>query len=171
MIFERSKNGNFRFSRIHPLLGELLQAVAMDPWERYPEGSSRLLPSPCGSEDLENLEDLRLDWQDHVQPGLRHHFDLERAVVSEDLACMTQRKGKIPSWTLEIPTDHSDAWLTTLNALRLALAEEHRFTEEDLSEKTPSDLETERGLALMQVNFYAFIQECLLQAMDDELGG
>ncbi|MCE9588205.1 MAG: DUF2017 domain-containing protein [Verrucomicrobia bacterium] len=167
MIFERSKNGNFRFSRIHPLLGELLQAVAMDPWERYPEGSMRLLPSPTESEDL---EDLRLDWQDHVQPGLRHHFDLERAVVSEDLACMIQRKGKIPSWTLEISTDHSDAWLTTLNALRLALAEEHRFTEKDLSEKTPSDLETERGLALMQVNFYAFIQECLLQAMDDELG-
>lgn len=167
MIFERSKNGNFRFSRIHPLLGELLQAVAMDPWERYPEGSARLLPSPCESEDL---EDLRLDWQDHVQPGLRHHFDLERAVVSEDLACMIQQTGKIPSWTLEISTDHSDAWLTTLNALRLALAEEHRFTERDLSEKTHSDLETERGLALMQVNFYAFIQECLLQAMEDESG-
>ena len=167
MIFERSKNGNFRFSRIHPLLGELLQAVAIDPWERYPDGSARLLPSPGESEDL---EDLRLDWQDHVQPGLRHHFDLERAVVSEDLACMIQRKGKIPSWTLEISPDHSDAWLTTLNALRLALAEEHRFTEKDLSEKTPSDLETERGLALMQVNFYAFIQECLLQAIEDESG-
>ncbi len=167
MIFERSKNGNFRFSRIHPLLGELLQAVAIDPWERYPDGSMRLLPSPGQSEDL---EDLRLDWQDHVQPGLRHHFDLERAVVSEDLACMIQRKGKIPSWTLEISPDHSDAWLTTLNALRLALAEEHRFTEKDLSGKTPSDLETERGLALMQVNFYAFIQECLLQAIEDESG-
>ncbi len=167
MIFERSKNGNFRFSRIHPLLGELLQAVAIDPWERYPDGSARLLPSPGESEDL---EDLRLDWQDHVQPGLRHHFDLERAVVTEDLACMIQRKEKIPSWTLEISPDHSDAWLTTLNALRLALAEEHRFTEKDLSEKTPSDLETERGLALMQVNFYAFIQECLLQAIEDESG-
>ena len=167
MIFERSKNGNFRFSRIHPLLGELLQAVAIDPWERYPDGSTRLLPSPGESEDL---EDLRLDWQDHVQPGLRHHFDLERAVVTEDLACMIQRKEKIPSWTLEISPDHSDAWLTTLNALRLALAEEHRFTEKDLSEKTPSDLETERGLALMQVNFYAFNQECLLQAIEDESG-
>ena len=167
MIFERSKNGNFRFSRIHPLLGELLQAVAIVPWERYPDGSTRLLPSPGESEDL---EDLRLDWQDHVQPGLRHHFDLERAVVTEDLACMIQRKEKIPSWTLEISPDHSDAWLTTLNALRLALAEEHRFTEKDLSEKTPSDLETERGLVLMQVNFYAFIQECLLQAIEDESG-
>jgi hypothetical protein len=167
MIFERSKNGNFRFSRIHPVLGELLQAVAIDPWERYPDGSTRLLPSPGESEDL---EDLRLDWQDHVQPGLRHHFDLERAVVTEDLACMIQRKEKIPSWTLEISPDHSDAWLTTLNALRLALAEEYRFTEKDLSEKMPSDLETERGLALMQVNFYAFIQECLLQAIEDESG-
>jgi hypothetical protein len=167
MIFERSKNGNFRFSRIHPLLGELLQAIALDPWERYPEGSARLLPSPGEAEDL---EDLRLDWQDHVQPDLRHHFDLERAVVSDDLAGMIQRQGKAPSWTLEIPPDHTDAWLTTLNALRLALAEEHRFTENDLSETELSDLSTERGLALMQVNFYAFIQECLLQAIEDDSG-
>ena len=83
---------------------------------------------------------------------------------------MIQLKGKTPSWTLEIPPDHTDAWLTTLNALRLALAEEHRFTEKDLSEKESSDLSTERGLALMQVNFYAFIQECLLQAMEDDSG-
>ena len=165
MIFERSKNGNFRFSRIHPLLGELLQAVAIDPWERYPEGSTRLLPSPGEGDDL---EDLRLDWEDHVQPGLRHHFDLERAVVSGDLAGMIQREGKAPFWSLEIPPDHTDAWLTTLNSLRLALAEEHQFTEKDLSEKEPSDLSTERGIALMQVNFYAFIQECLLQAMEDD---
>jgi len=164
MIFERSKNGNFRFSRIHPLLGELLQVVAMDPWERYPEGSARLLPSPGDDEEL------RLDWQDHVQPDLRHHFDLERAVVSDDLAGMIQQKGKTPSWILEISPDHTDAWLTTLNALRVALAEENRFTEKDLSEKESSDLSTERGLALMQVNFYAFIQECLLQAMEDESG-
>lgn len=164
MIFKRLKNGNFRFRRIHPLLGELLQVVAMDPWERYPEGSARLLPSPGDDEEL------RVDWQDHVQPGLRHHFDLERAVVSDDLAGMIQQKGKTPSWTLEISPDHTDAWLTTLNALRLAIAEEHRFTEKDLSEKEPSDLSTERGLALMQVNFYAFIQECLLQAMEDESG-
>ena len=167
MVFERSKNGNFRFSRIHPVLGELLQAVAMDPWERYPEGSARLLPSPGEGEDL---EDLRLDWEDHVQPGLRHHFDLERAVVSDDLAAMTQLKGKTPSWTLEIPPDHTDAWLTTLNALRLALAGEHRFTDKDLSEKEPSDLSTERGITLMQMNFEAFIQECLLQAMEDDSG-
>ena len=149
------------------MLGELLQAVAMDPWERYPEGSARLLPSPGEGEDL---EDLRLDWEDHVQPGLRHHFDLERAVVSDDLAAMTQLKGKTPSWTLEIPPDHTDAWLTTLNALRLALAGEHRFTEKDLSEKESSDLSTERGITLMQMNFYAFIQECLLQAMEDDSG-
>ena len=161
MIFELSNKGNPSFSGIHPLLAGLLQAVAVNPWERYPEGSSRLLPPP--GED----EELLLDWQDLVQPELRRHFDLERSHVAEDLAAMKQGNGENASWSLEIPTDHCDAWLTTLNALRLALVAEQGFTEADLSRKGNPDFSTERGLALMQVNFYAFVQECLLLVIDE----
>lgn len=181
MIFELSNKGNPSFSNIHPLLAGLLQAAALDPWERYPEGSARLLPPPGGDEEL------LLDWQDLVQPELRHHFDLERSLVAEDLAEMQEvheahevkrKKGDGGVWSLEIPMDHADAWLTTLNALRLTLVEEHGFMEEDLSRNEAPDFSSERGLALMQVNFYAFIQECLLQTMEsvedqesDEDGG
>ena len=167
MIFELSNKGNPSFKNIHPLLAGLLQAIALDPWERYPEGSSRLLPPPGVDEEL------LLDWQDLVQPELRHHFDLERSLVVEDLAEMhevKQAKGKEGGWSLEIPMDHADAWLTTLNALRLALVEEHAFTEKDLSRYEGPDFSSERGLALMQVNFYAFIQECLLQTMESAEG-
>lgn len=167
MIFERSNKGNLSFSNIHPLLAGLLQAAAMDPWERYPEGSARLLPPPGGDEEL------LLDWQELVQPELRHHFDLERSLVAEDLAEMHEmhdthqaKKKQGDSWSFEIPMDHADAWLTTLNALRLALVEENGFTEGDLSRNDAPDFSSERGLALMQVNFYAFVQECLLQTME-----
>ena len=162
MIFELSKNGDPLFSRIHPLLAGLVHAGMEDPWEHYPEGSARLRPPP-GKE-----EELREDWRDHVQPGLRRHFDSERAIVVADIAGMKQGKGRSPLWSLEIPNKHREAWLTTLNALRLALACEHCFTEEELSHKSSPDLSTGRGLALMQVNFYAFMQECLIQTLEQD---
>jgi hypothetical protein len=167
MIFEINDHGNPLFTGIHPLLVELLRAVALDPWERCPEGSERLLPSP--GED----EDLRLDWEDHVQPELRRHFDSERAVVAADLQGMKEpmEQGGKDEWaSLEIPLAHAEAWLTTLNALRLSLVGEHRFTEVDLTHESLPDLSDARGIALMQVNFYAFIQECLVRCLDDEGG-
>ena len=158
MYFELSKKGNPLFTRIHPLLAGILQAAALDPWERYPEGSARLLPAP--GED----EELRHDWEDFVQPELRRHFDAERTTVQADILAMKQGRGESALWSLEIPKEHGDAWLTTLNALRLAIASEYCLTEEELSEKESADFSTERNVALVQVNFFAFIQECLIQA-------
>ncbi len=157
MFFELSASGNPRFSKIHPLLTGLLQTAALDPWERTPEGSARLLPPP--GED----EELCRDWEDFVQPDLRRHFDLERAVVATDLLKMQEEKGKHSLWALEIPRVHADAWLTTLNSHRLSLVAEYGFTEQELAHPETSDLSTEREIALMQVNFFAFIQECLVQ--------
>ena len=159
MYFELSKSGDPLFSKIHPLLAAMLQAAALDPWERYPEGSARLLPSP--GED----EELCHDWQDFVQPELRRHFASERTLVAGDILGLKQGKGKESLWSLEIPREHCDAWLTTLNALRLALVTEHGFRESELADKENTDFSSERGMALMQVNFFAFIQECLIQAM------
>lgn len=157
MYFELSKSGNLLFSKIHPLLADILQTVAVDPWERYPEGSARLLPSP--GED----EELCTDWEDLVQPELRRHFDSERAVAAQDLDRLKKEKGKSAGWSLEIPHDHCDAWLTTLNAHRLTLVTEYHLTERELTENKEPDFVSERGFALMQVNFFAFMQECLIR--------
>jgi hypothetical protein len=173
MIFDPGTDGTPRFTGIHPLLAELLRAAALDPWERCPSGSARLTPAPGDDEEL------RHDWEDHVQPELRRHFEAERAVVAADLESLKPEKPKKgdaastqhPTWSLEIPPAHAEAWLTTLNALRLALAEEHGLTEADLSRHEEPDFSTERGLTLMQVNFYAFVQECLLLVLDERGGG
>ena len=161
MIFKLTSKGNPSFRRMDPLLGELLMAVALDPWERYPEASSRLLPLPGDDEGL------RLDWLDHVQPELRRHFDSERSLVARDLKNgMIKGKGKNGTYSLEIPLENANAWLTTLNALRLAIVEGHGLSEEELLRKVLPDLTSERGIALIQMNFYAFLQECLLQAIE-----
>lgn len=171
MIFDPGTDGMPRFTGIHPLLAELLRAAALDPWERCPSGSARLTPPPGDDEEL------RHDWEDHVQPELRRHFETERSVVASDLAGLKTEEGpvagfaQLPTWSLEIPPGHVEAWLTTLNALRLALAEEHGLTEADLSRNEEPDFSTERGLTLMQVNFYAFVQECLLLVLDERGGG
>jgi hypothetical protein len=160
VTFEFAKGGGGRFHGIHPVLEGILRTVALDPWERCPEGSARLLPPP--GED----EELCIDWQDHVQPELRRGFDAARAVVEGDLATMVREKDE--TWSLQIPADHGEAWLSTLNALRLALASEHVLTEAELSEREEPDFSTPRGLAVMQVNFFAFIQECLIRAMEGD---
>jgi hypothetical protein len=166
MIFDPGADGTPRFTGIHPLLAELLRAAALDPWERCPSGSARLTPPP--GED----EELLQDWEDHVQPELRRHFETERSVMAADLEGLKAEEAvagseQHPTWSLEIPPGHVEAWLTTLNALRLALAEEHGLTEADLSRNDEPDFSTERGLTLMQVNFYAFIQECLLLVLEE----
>jgi hypothetical protein len=174
MIFDPGTDGTPRFTGIHPLLAELLRAAALDPWERCPARSARLTPPPGDDEEL------RHDWEDHVQPELRRHFETERTVVASDLAGLKAEaeaedaaagSEQYPTWSLEIPPAHAEAWLTTLNALRLALAEEHGLTEADLSRHEEPDFSTERGLTLMQVNFYAFVQECLLLVLDERGGG
>ena len=60
-----------------------------------------------------------------------------------------------------------DAWIHTLNQARLAISTRYDFTEEDM-EKRVSLGGDARGLALFQVHFYGFVQECFLQQIEDE---
>jgi hypothetical protein len=161
VTFEFAENGGGRFHGIHPVLEAILRAAAADPWDRCPEGSARLLPPP--GEDSELIE----DWEDHVRPELREGFYKARSVVEEDLGAMTQNKKG--DWSLTIPADHTDAWLTTLNAVRLALASEHDLKEADMAaDEEEADFSTPEGMALLQVNLFGFMQECLIRAMGEE---
>lgn len=158
MTFEFTEGGGGCFHEIHSVVEAILRAAAADPWERCPEGSARLLPPP--GEDGELIE----DWEDHVRPELREGFFRARSVVEADLEAMTQ--GKKGDWSLTIHSDHVDAWLTTLNAVRLALASEHDLTEADMAaDEEETDFSTPKGIALLQVNLFGFMQECLIRAM------
>jgi len=156
VTFEFAEGGGGRFHGIHPMLEGVLRAVAADPWERCPEGSARLLPPP--GEDADLIE----DWEDHVRPELREAFCKARSVVDADLSAMARdKKGE---WSLTIPADHADVWLTTLNAVRLSLASEHGLTEADMAGDGDPDLASPKDLALMQVNLFGFMQECLIRS-------
>ena len=67
---------------------------------------------------------------------------------------------------MEIPPNHMDPWLGTLNQARLAIAEENHFGEQDLSEEISPDTSDPRSISLFQINFYGFLQECLVKMQD-----
>jgi len=51
--------------------------------------------------------------------------------------------------------------------MRLALASEHDIGEADLvADEEKTDFSTPKGMALLQVNLFGFMQECLIRAME-----
>ncbi len=136
--------------------------ICSDPLDS-PKAAGRLYCDP-------SKEDSKLneDWKAYVQPDLKHIFETANEVVNGDLAVFEQA-GKVPEFTLRIPLAHAESWLSSLNQARLALAANHDFTQEEMEQKTPEALTSERELALFQINLYGLLQEYLVEAiMGDE---
>jgi hypothetical protein len=61
---------------------------------------------------------------------------------------------------------HLEAWIHALNQARLALSARFGFTERDMEDAIPIEGD-QRALALFQVHFYGFLQECFLRQLED----
>lgn len=154
MHFRQHTSGALEIFDLHPLLAGLvteLPSVA----GRHENARGRLFPDPVGNG---SHEELRLDWREHVQPGLERFFASSRAIVARDVAAMSSGANR-----LLISSDHVDAWLNCLNQARLVIVEENAFTEADMDHREPPDLSCRRGLALLKVHFYAHLQEALVE--------
>ena len=103
------------------------------------------------------------DWKSLVHPGLQETFLSAREVVLADLRRISEIDGK---FTMEIPKNHIDAWLNALNQARLAIAGENHFGERDLAKEIVPDSTDPRSLALFQISFYGFLQECLVKMQE-----
>ena len=105
------------------------------------------------------------DWQEYVEPDLRHIFKSAQEIVEGDLKKFAPAEADETA-TLRIPVKNLEAWIHTLNQARLAISARNDFTEEDM-EKKVSLAGDARSLALFQVHFYGFLQECFLQQLED----
>ncbi len=163
MTIRRVKGGRIEFARIEPVEGELLKQVpgAAEP-EDNPRALARLFPKPAGDAEVVLAE----DWQELVKPELEHVFFSARRVVENDLTSMEAKRGGVAF--LSIPVTHAESWLNALNQARLVLAAKHDFTDRELSRYEPPASFSRRDLVLLQVNFYAAIQERLIEAMAEE---
>jgi hypothetical protein len=160
MEFYETDDGRLGLREIPPVVAELLRQIPRwtDVEDENVEG--RIFPSPATGPDG---EELRADWQAHVEPDLQEHFLSTRQVVEADLRGMTGEAGGL---SLEISRKHAEAWLNALNQVRLALAARHDFREEELSGDGPAEMLGERDLALFQIHFYAMIQGWLLEVLE-----
>ena len=157
MKLTATEEGALDLEEIPPFLFELLKAVPLRAASGDPRVESRFFPAPAQDELL--IE----DWKSLVQPGLQDTFLSAREVVLADLRKTSETVG---GFGMEIPPNHMDAWLNTLNQARLAIAEENGFGERDLSEEIVPDPSNPRLIALFQITFYGFLQECLVRMQD-----
>jgi Domain of unknown function (DUF2017) len=162
MMIRRWKDKSIEFSRIEPIEAELLKQVptAADP-EDEKKAEERLYPAPTSQETSGMVK----DWDEFVRPELRHLFLSARKVVEEDLATITRRPGKISH--LVVPLAHAEPWLNALNQARLVLATRYDFTEAELSFNHPPQTLSKRDLVLLQINFYAAVQERLIEILQE----
>jgi len=157
MNLTATEEGALALEEIPPFLFELVKAVPVRADSSDPRVENRFYPAPA-------LDDLLVeDWKSLVHPELQSMFLSAREVVQADLRSAMELEDE---FSMEIPADHMDAWLSALNQARLAIAEENHFGEKDLGEEISPDTSDPRSIALFQISFYGFLQECLVKMQD-----
>ena len=157
-----------RADRDHMELGEMdflcarfiLQIVPSASTQGDPAAERRLYSSPSEGRERE----FDQDWKNYVEPDLRNLFKNAQEIVAADIGCFDPDEAD-QSTTLRIPVKNLEAWISVLNQARLAIWARHDFSEEEMEERISVGDDT-RSLALFQVHFYGFLQECFLQQLD-----
>jgi Domain of unknown function (DUF2017) len=163
MLIRRLKESSIEFIDIEPLEAELLRQVpGVCESGGDDRSEARLFSNPADSSDSQFLT----DWAEYVQPELRHLFISSRNTVKEDLKKLSNLPGRLGR--LVVPRVHSDAWLNALNQARLILATKFNFTDRELSMHEAPKWFSRRDLVLQQINFYAEIQERIIDAIEEE---
>ena len=154
-FWTRDDDGNLvlRFLPRHfdELLLEIPDLLAEDPPDAVRE---RLFPT------LSDDEETNREWVKLVHPELYSLLASAREIVSRDLESL-RRPGSL-SRSLEIPQPHRHAWISALNAARLALAAANGIEEDDMDHERPLDFENERDRAVVKIHLLAEIQAMLI---------
>jgi hypothetical protein len=141
------------------LLNQIRVSAIPDDTEAVRE---RLFPSPTHGED----EEFDEEWREYVDPELRHLFESSLETIQSDLEDFPPKTPAEEGHTLKIPVDHLEAWVHGLNQARLAIAARNGFGEEEMDDGVPFGGDG-RALALFQVHFYGFLQECFLRLLGE----
>ncbi len=165
MNFTRRDDNTLLLTGLDAFLFELLRQLdAAASLGTDDPAIGRFFPRPAADEESE----INRDWQEYVAPELRHLFEEARKIVQRDLETVEPVPGDPNKLSVVIPLQDGNAWLSALNQARLALAERHRVTEEDMELRLPMIVRTDRDFALLQIQFYGLVQEFLVEALSRE---
>jgi hypothetical protein len=160
MLIRKWKKKAIEFSRIEQIEAELLRQIpACCDLDEGSKAESRIFPSPTNATD----PDLVRDWDEFVRPELRHLFRSAKETVEEDLGLLKMKVGHLGRFL--VPLDHGEPWLNALNQARLILAAKYEFSEAELSKFDLPGTFSQRELVLHQINFYAAIQERIIEIL------
>lgn len=166
MIFPevtRREDGSVAIEGLFPL--HVAALVEVPDLLEKPEGAARdrLFPEP--SDD----DDQRADWERLVRPELFALLASAREILLRDLRGLgpAEPLAGVPRWNVTVPAQHVNAWISALNAARLALGAEHGIeSEEDLHpqiEEKEGRIELdEKTFAVLKIGALALIQEALI---------
>lgn len=161
MKLEAATDGALLLQEIPPLLFALLAEIPGRAASDDPRVGARFFPDPAADDELVE------DWKSLVHPELQELFQSARETVRADLRSASENDG---TRALRIPHNHADAWLSALNQARLAITEESGFGEKDMAAEAAPNPEDPREMALFQVGFYGFLQECLVRMICSDHG-
>lgn len=152
-------DGSVLFEPLGPWQVETLLGIPELLAEEQPdEVLERLFPRPS-----EHDEAINLEWKRLVVPELVTLLASARELVSKDLEGIepvTPPTGA--TWRLRIPQKHVNAWISALQAARLALAERFHVEEGDMRRPLTA-IRNERELAIWKIEELGWLQGFLIE--------
>lgn len=156
-----SADGSMQVSGMPVLLADSLLRIPGLLRSDDPQVRQRLLPDVYG-EDAQEQE-----WRKHAVPELEHLFLSRAEILQRDLA--TLGAGADGQYQMTIGRSHQTAWLSSLNAARVALFTLHGLQPQDMDQERDLDAaaaeeEQHKHLAIARIWLMAWLQELLLGA-------
>jgi uncharacterized protein DUF2017 len=108
---------HIRISGLHPLMAVFLQELPeILEFRDKPPAHERLYPTPTADDGAANRE-----WQDSIEPELRHLFTSAGDTVARDLTGLAPQPGTPARLCVTISAAHVSAWMSAINQARLIL--------------------------------------------------
>lgn len=153
---ERDAEGDLWLRGLTPLYADTLMHIPEWLESDDPRVRDRLLP-PAYSDPEEEEQ-----WRRFGAPELEHLFASRARVIGLDLE--TMNLDSAVTFSLCIKKNHENAWLSSLNAARLALFALHELEADDM-DRDPTEMgDLEKEVATVRIHVMALLQELLMEA-------
>lgn len=155
MWVARTEHG-YLFGEIPKHAVETLRAIPMLIESSDSRVRSRLLP-----ETYEDAEE-EASWRENATPELERLFLSRAHLVQRDLDTIQKMEDGSDSWMLLISNQHVNAWLSSLNAARLALYALNDMTEAHMARGGMAKATPKQQEAILRIHFMAEMQGVLM---------
>jgi Domain of unknown function (DUF2017) len=149
---------HIRIGGIAPVLAVMLRELPeILEMRDSPDARERLFPKPTRANDKINKE-----WQQMVNPELRHLFVSAGETVTRDLTALVVDEEEAEAYQVDFPIEHVRAWMSALNQARLILGEVHQINEEDMN-YTDFDPQNPKHMAALRIHLLGYLLQLFVE--------